>query len=60
VAWFARCTSALGDGLFHDNVAIENASDGIGHRLVVVVSVHQNAENTCDRTLLGAGPGPLE
>jgi hypothetical protein len=41
-------------------MAIEDAPDGIGYRLIVVVAVHQHAEDAGDGTLLGAGSGPLQ
>jgi hypothetical protein len=36
--------------------AIENAPDGVRHGLVVIVTVHQHAENAGDGALLGARP----
>src|SRR5450759_5172298 len=55
-----RIAPALGNGALHDDMAVEDAAHGIRHRLVMVVAVHQHAENAGDGALLGARPGPFE
>src|SRR5829696_2030927 len=55
-----RITAALGDLALHEDVAIENAAHGVGHRLVVVVALDQHGEKAGDGPLPGARPGPLE
>src|ERR1039458_5859197 len=52
----ARIAPALGNGALHDDMAVEDAAHGIRHRLVMVVAVHQHAEDAGDGALLGARP----
>ena len=55
-----RIAPALGDGALHDDMAVEDAAHGIRHRLVMVVAVHQHAEDAGDGALLGARPRPFQ
>ncbi len=55
-----RVPATLCDGALHNNMAVENPSYRIRNRLIVIVAIHQNRENACNCTLIGARPCPLQ
>src|SRR5262249_32581153 len=54
-------SAAFGDRALHDDVSVENAPYGVGNRLVMIITVDQDREDSRDRPLLRrAWTGPFQ